>query len=119
MKSRSERTLRTRILLASVAAIEGIELADGDLDEAISAMAADVQQDADALKESLVTSGRVEVLTGDILRRKALDRIVASAVAVDDEGQDIDLRPPEVVDDKEESGDDADASVDESPEEEN
>jgi hypothetical protein len=50
----------------------------------------------------LESSGRVEVLTGDILRRKALDRIVASAVAIDDEGQHIDLRPPEVADDIEE-----------------
>ncbi|MCP3998870.1 MAG: trigger factor [bacterium] len=112
LKDRSERTLRTRILLDSVVAIEGVELADGELDEAITAMAADVNQEAEALKESLVTSGRVEVLTGDILRRKALDRIAASAVAVDDEGQHIDLRPPEVADDIEDS-DNADESMDE------
>ena len=114
MKSRSERTLRTRILLDSVVAIEGLELADGELDEAITTMAGEVNQEADALKETLVTSGRVDVLTGDILRRKALDRIVTSAVAVDDEGQHIDLRPPEVADDIEE----ADSSADESDAEE-
>ena len=125
MKTRSERTLRTRILLDSVVAIEGLELADGELDEAITAMAADVNQEAEALKESLVTSGRVDVLTGDILRRKALDRIVASAVAIDDEGQHIDLRPPEVADDIEgsdgeaDSGDEADLSDGESGTEEN
>jgi trigger factor len=110
IKGRSERTLKTRILLDSIVAIEGIELADGDLDEAIEAMAPDVNQEPAALKEALETSGRVEVLTGDILRRKALDRIAASADAVDDEGQHIDLRPPEVADDKEEGDDSTDES---------
>jgi trigger factor len=103
LRGRSERTLRTRILLDSVVAIEGLELADGELDDAIAGMAADVNQDAEALKESLVASGRIAVLTGDILRRKALDRIVASAEAIDDEGQHIDLRPPEVDDDTKQS----------------
>ncbi len=78
-------------------------------------MAADVDQDVEALKTALESSGRVEVLAGDILRRKALDRIVASAVAVDEDGQHIDLRPPEVADDIEENGD----AVDESPTDEN
>jgi trigger factor len=111
MRSRSERTLRTRILLDSVVAIEGIEVADEELDEAIESMAEGVNQDAAALKQSLVTSGRVEVLTGDILRRKALERIVDSAEAIDDEGEHIDLRPPEVADDTDE-----DAAEDDGPE---
>lgn len=102
MKVRASRTLKSRILLDSVVAIEGIELADGELDEAVATMATEVNQDVEELKTALESSGRVEVLTGDILRRKALDRIVASAVAVDDEGQHIDLRPPEVADDIEE-----------------
>ncbi len=105
LKQRAERTLRTRILLDSVVAIDGLELADGELDEAIESMAGEVNQDAASLKESLVSSGRVALLTGDILRRKALDRIVSSAVAVDEEGQHIDLRPPEIADDIEENTD--------------
>ena len=72
-------------------------------------MAGDVNQDAEALKSALEESGRVQVLAGDILRRKALDRIVSSAVAVDEEGRHIDLRPPEVADDIEE---DVDSSAD-------
>ena len=120
LKQRAERTLRTRILLDSVVAIEGIELADGELDEAIESMAGEVNQDSAGLKESLVTSGRVDLLTGDILRRKALDRIVSSAVAVDDEGQHIDLRPPEIADDIEENaespGGESDGSSDEESE---
>jgi len=108
LRGRSERSLRTRILLDSVVAIEGLDLADGELDEAIATMAGDVNQDAAAFKESLVTSGRVAVLTGDILRRKALDRIVASAEAIDQEGEHIDLRPPDGADDTDQSaaGDD-------------
>jgi trigger factor len=115
LKQRSERTLRTRVLLDSVAAIEGLELADGELDEAIESMAGEVNQDAASLKESLVTSGRVGLLTGDILRRKALDRIVSSAVAVDEEGQHIDLRPSELADDIEEDADAPDGESGDSP----
>ena len=103
LKSRSERTLRTRILLDSVVAIDGLELADGELDQAIASMAEDANQDAVTLKESLVASGRVDVLTSDILRRKALDRIVDSAEAIDDEGEHIDLRPPAIADDTDDS----------------
>lgn len=110
MRERATRTLRTRILLDSVVAIEGIELADEELDDAVEQMAGEVNQDAEALKAALQSSGRIQVLAGDILRRKALDRIVASAVAVDDKGRHIDLRPPEVADDIEE---DVDLSADE------
>jgi hypothetical protein len=81
-------------------------------------MAGEVNQDAEALKSALESSGRIQVLAGDILRRKALDRIVASAVAVDDKGRHIDLRPPEVTDDIEmdvdSSADGDDSSGDES-----
>ena len=108
MRERAVRTLKTRILLDSVVAIEGIELADEELDDAITEMAAEVNQDAAALKTSLEASGRVQVLAGDILRRRALDRIAEAAVAVDDEGQHIDLRPPEVADDIEGSADSSD-----------
>jgi hypothetical protein len=48
---------------------------------------------------------------------------VASAVAVDDEGQHIDLRPPEVADDIEEdvdsSADEDESSLDDSETQEN
>ena len=110
LRERATRTLKTRILLDSVVAIEGIELAEGELDDAVAQMADEVNQDAEALKATLESSGRVQVLAGDILRRKALDRIAEAAVAVDDEGQHIDLRPPEVADDIEDS---ADSSTDE------
>ena len=114
LRERAVRTLKTRILLDSVVAIEGIELADGELDDEVARMAADVNQEAAGLMAALESSGRVQVLAGDILRRKALDRIAEAAVAVDDEGQHIDLRPPEVADDIEESAgsseDEADTS---------
>ncbi len=116
LRERAARTLKSRILLDSVVAIEGIALADGELDDAVAEMAAEMNQDADTLKATLEDGGRVEVLAGDILRRKALDRIAEAAVAVDDEGQHIDLRPPEVADDID--IEEVDSSGDESIEEE-
>jgi trigger factor len=122
MRERAQRTLRSRVLLDSVAAIEGLDVADEELDEAIAEMASEVNQDAAGLRANLESSGRLQVLAGDILRRKALDRIVASAIAVDGDGQHIDLRPPQAADDTEEDGEETDpaeaAPVAESPTEE-
>jgi hypothetical protein len=56
----------------------------------------------------LEESGQVESLTGDILRRKAHDRVGDAAVAVDAEGNTIDLTPVAVdeEDDDDINGDD-------------
>ena len=56
----------------------------------------------------LTDGGQVESLTGDILRRKALDRVADAAVAVDADGNIVDLTPVVVgqEDDNEPTGDD-------------
>jgi hypothetical protein len=64
----------------------------------------------------LEESGQVESLTGDILRRKAHDRIADAAVPVDAEGNTIDLTPIAVGDEDDE--DDEDTNGDDGQDEE-
>jgi hypothetical protein len=65
----------------------------------------------------LDSSGQVESLTGDILRRKALDRIAEAAVAVDADGNVVDLTPV-VVDEPQDAEDDDEATGDDGQDDE-
>jgi len=99
VRERAVRSLKTRVLLDSVAAIERLEVTEEDIDEAVAVLASEMEQDVEELREALRASGREGALAGDILRRKALDRIESAAVAVDDEGKPISLRPTPLADD--------------------
>ena len=80
------------------------------LHQQLKAAAKDIMESAIEEIESMLTdSGQVESLTGDILRRKALDRVADAAVAVDADGNIVDLTPVVVGhddDEEEPAGDD-------------
>jgi len=88
------RSLRTRILLEGVAKAEGISTDDADYDEALEGMARSSGRSADELREVLAANGQDSALAGDILRRKALDRILESSTPVDADGNPVDLSLP-------------------------
>jgi len=88
------RSLLTRILLEGVASAEGIEVADHEIDDALAAMARSSGRDPDELRGLMKGDGRDSVLAGDILRRKALDRILELATPVDTSGNPVDLSLP-------------------------
>ncbi len=85
------RSLQTRILLEGVAKVEGIEVQDEEIDTVLAQMAEGSGRDEADLKAVLVANGQDSVLAGDILRRKALDRILEASTAVDAEGKPVDL----------------------------
>ncbi len=107
-KAQATSALSTRIVLESIIAIEGMGVEDDEYREAIESIAAGSEMTIDDIEKMLEESGQVESLTGDILRRKAHDRIADAAVPVDAEGNTVDLTPVEVddEDDDESSGDD-------------
>ena len=105
------RSLSTRVLLDAVAADAGLTVEDEDLDAAIADMAASSGRDAGDVKAALEANGQDSVLAGDILRRKALDRVLESATAVDEDGNPVDLTIDLGLDDEEFDGD-----TDEAPE---
>jgi trigger factor len=105
LRDGATRSLRTRILLEAVADAEGIEVGDDELTGAIESLARQADQSTESVREVLEASGRVAVLTGDILRRKALDRLLDAATPIDADGNVVDLSPP--------VGDETDADHDE------
>jgi trigger factor len=100
VRQRAIRSLRTRILLEAVASIEGIEVSDDDVEEALASLATSAGRERDDIEKVLRDSGQDEVLASDILRRKALDRIVSGAIPVDGDGNPVDLTPPAAEEDE-------------------
>lgn len=94
LKSQAELNLRTRILLEAVAEREGIEVTPGELEETITALAAASRTPVEEYRKALSEGGQEETLSGDILRRKAADRLAELATPVDPDGNEIEL--PEV-----------------------
>ena len=72
-----------------------------------------VEMSVEEIETLLSDSGQVESLTGDILRRKVLDRVADADVAVDADGNVVDLTPVVVgeSDDDEPAGDDGQDDV--------
>ncbi|MEX0826019.1 MAG: trigger factor [Acidimicrobiia bacterium] len=107
LRSQASLNLRSRILLESVAETEGIEVTAAELDEAIAALAAVAKVSVDDYRAALEEGGQGEALSGDILRRKAVDRLLELAVPVDEEGNEIELPAPATPGDETgETGDD-------------
>jgi len=124
-KTQAVRTLKTRVLLEGVAKVESIEVGDEEILEAVSALASQAKMNPEELFRQLEADGRLDTLSDDILRRKALEAIMSGVVAVDEDGNTIDLEPAPADSDEDSDFDsdeaklesDSDKDVEESPEE--
>ena len=121
IKEQSSSALATRVVIESLIAIEGLGVDDDELAEAYESIAGNSESSADEIEQMLKSSGQIESLVGDILRGKALRRIADGAVAVDADGNTIDLTPvapeEETTTDDDITGDeDEDQDEDPSPE---
>ena len=100
-RAEADQSLSTRVILESIAAIEGWEVDDDELiDQIVKLLDVDADE-ASSILDGWKTDGQVEALTGDILRERALTSLVDSATAVDSDGNPVDLTP--VVIDQEEA----------------
>lgn len=90
-RAQAERALGVRILLDAVAKAEGIEVTDEELQQAVTSLAQSSEEAPEDYEKTLRESGQVEVLTGDILRSKVIDRLVEAAVPVDQNGNELSL----------------------------
>ena len=86
--------LRTRLLLEAVARAEGIVVSDEDLAGAVEALAKEAGVTPAAYRRALDEGGGGKALAGDILRRRAIDRLLESAVAVDADGRVVEFPAP-------------------------
>ncbi len=97
LRAQATRSVHTDLLLDGVAAESGLTVTPEELREAYEALSTQVDETADQLAERLGGTVQEKRITGDILRRKALDALMRSAVAVDEDGNTLDLQvdPPE------------------------
>ena len=100
-REQAEVALSTRVLLEAVTAIERIEVADEDIQEAMEAIAASSGTEPADVMAALEQGGQKEALTSDILRGKALERLVEAATPVDADGNPVDLTIIQVQDEPE------------------
>lgn len=93
LRSQAVLNLQTRIMLEGVADQEGITVAPQELEDTITALAAAARVSRSDYAKALQEGGRELALAGDILRRKAIDRILDLVVPVDASGAPVELPP--------------------------
>lgn len=106
LRGGAERSLKSRVLLEAVAAEAGIEVDGDEIEAAIADMAQSSGRDVDEIRSMLGASGQDSILTSDILRRKALDRVLEAATPVDGDGNPVELTLAIDEDDDDEDGSD-------------
>jgi trigger factor len=111
LRDQAERSIRIDILLDAVAADAELTVSDEELEEAREAVAKSAE-DPDAVRAALADGVRGKALRSDILRQKALERLEAGALPVDQAGTVLDLSPLSLPDEEPEVGVTADDPTD-------
>lgn len=98
IRTEAARSVKAELLLEEIARAQQFEVSEEDIGGEIAFAAARAQQDPKEVAEQLVKEGRLGALAADIIRRKALDHIVATAQVIgfptnSDEGQDRQEEP--------------------------
>ena len=101
LRNQADRNVRTDLLLEAVAQAAGFEASPEELDEVVAVLAKQAEKDVDEYRTEFAESVQEKAVMGDILKRKALEVLLESAVPVDESGNRIDLSTPE--DDEEET----------------
>lgn len=108
LKAQATRSVQTDLLLDAVVAQESIEIEPDELDAMYDALAAQSEESADELRARLSGSVQEKRIVGDILRRKALAKVLQSAISVDENGNRFDLGFDALLEADDEAGDQAD-----------
>lgn len=78
MRAQAARSVKAELLLEEVARQINVEITQEDLSREVAYLAAQTGQDVQQLAEQLVSQQRLGSLAADVMRRKALEHIVAS-----------------------------------------
>ncbi|GMQ93655.1 MAG: trigger factor [Acidimicrobiia bacterium] len=100
-RAEADQALSTRVILESISAIESWEVEDAELVDHVVKHLEVSEDEAITVVDRWKTDGQVEALTGDILRERALASLVDSAIAVDSDGDPVDLTPVVIVQEEE------------------
>jgi trigger factor len=79
LRGQAERSVKAELLLEEVARRQELEVTQEDVGREIALAAAQAQRDPKDVAQELADSGRLRAVAADIMRRKALDFVVANA----------------------------------------
>lgn len=79
MRKHAERAVKAELLLEEIARNESIEVSNEDLSREVTVAAARAGRDPQEVAKEVASSGRLGAIAADIMRRKALDRVVEQA----------------------------------------
>ncbi|MGZ6908372.1 MAG: trigger factor [Acidimicrobiia bacterium] len=119
-RAAATRAVLADLALRAVVTQEAIEASDEDLDAEIARIAERAKEKPQNVRRDLDRRGLLEAVRSDIARGKALQYVVDAAVALDSNGNEIDVSipEPEVGDDGETNASDDPSVADTTPEEE-
>ena len=83
-RSHATRAVRADLALEAVARAEDLTVTNEELDQAVEAIARDVERSPKEVRRTLEQSGQITSLAGDIIRDKALGVIVEHAEIIED-----------------------------------
>jgi trigger factor len=82
LRDQAARAVKAELLLEEVARVQEVEVEQEDLAKEIALLAARTGQDPKEVTDQLVGAGRLGTVAADVLRRKALDWLVANVKVI-------------------------------------
>jgi trigger factor len=78
IRGQATRSVAAELLLEEVARSQEIEVTEEEIGREIALLAARMERDPKEVAEQLASAGRLSLVAADIMRRKALDHLVAA-----------------------------------------
>jgi trigger factor len=82
LRAGAARSVKAELLLEQVAREAGVDVTEDDIGREVALASAQTGTEPEELAKQLVSSGRLSSLAADIMRRKALDHVVANVNVV-------------------------------------
>ncbi|WP_104111203.1 trigger factor [Arthrobacter sp. N199823] len=91
VKENTEKAFRNEIILDAIAEKEEVSVSQAELIDYIVSSASQYGMDPNQFAQMLDSSGQVNMIVGEVRRRKALAAVLAKATVTDSEGAAVDL----------------------------
>jgi len=115
IRDQADHALATRVLLDSIAAIENYEITEDEINDHVLSMFQGSIEDPTEIIAAWRASGEIDALMDDMLRERALAKLVDSARPVDKHGNPVDLTPVVIEPKQQEREEASTEEVEESP----
>jgi trigger factor len=95
LRETATRSVRSDLALRAVIVQEAVEIGDDEIDGEIQQLATRTGEKPERIRKDLERQGLVGAVASDLARGKALNFLIEHATVVDEDGNPVDLTPPE------------------------